>query len=101
VAFATRSIAILPPAPVTFSTITALPNTSVSLSASRRATTSTPGAKPNSMRMVRSGYSVSASAANAVAHSTIAAAANRRDAPETTAVATDRQRGQPSASNLF
>jgi hypothetical protein len=46
---------MLPPAPVTFSTMTGLPSASPSLSAKSRATVSTPGANPNSSRILRSG----------------------------------------------
>jgi hypothetical protein len=57
VAFATRSVAMLLPAPVMSSTVTGTPQLSESLAASRRAATSgaVPGVKPTMMRTGRFG----------------------------------------------
>src|SRR5882672_571575 len=65
---ATRATAMFPPAPLTFSTTTGLPQASASLSATRRALTSgaTPGGNPTRMRTVCSGYPDCASASPAV-----------------------------------
>jgi hypothetical protein len=54
---ATRSVAMLPPEPVTFSITTGLPQASVSLSPTTRATVSAgpPGTKPTRMRSGLSG----------------------------------------------
>src|SRR5258705_5528251 len=57
-AFATNSVAIVPPAPGRFSTMNDCPSESVRRCANRRATTSMPppAAKPTRMRTVFAGY---------------------------------------------
>ncbi len=68
-ALATRSVAMLLPAPVTFSTTTDLPHASLNLSANNRAVTSgaTPGGKPTMIRTPCSGYPACANACPAAA----------------------------------
>ena len=74
-ALATRSVAMLPPEPATFSITTGLPQASVSLSPTTRATVSAgpPGTKPTRMRSGLSGELACANALPAVSSADSAA----------------------------